>query len=193
MAKVCNARPGSREDTNVKFGSGNGGFTLLELLTTLSIASLIVTLGVPSFRSVLENQRMTGATNEMVTALNLAKSEAIKRVAYVSVCKSSDMASCGGGGTDWKDGFIVFANATSVNLGSIDAGDTIIRVYPGLHDSIDVAPSGTVDGFVSFRPSGTMGTTGGQYERHAHALRSTWSQRRSRNPAGAIRPLAGLP
>lgn len=143
----------------MKMNLRNGGFTLLELLTTLSVASLIVTLGVPSFRSVLDNQRMTGAANELVTALNLAKSEAIKRVAYVSICKSSDSTTCGGGGTDWKDGWIVFVNDTSANLGTIEGNDEIIRVYPGLRGTVAVTPSGTVDGFLSFRPSGTMGTT----------------------------------
>jgi type IV fimbrial biogenesis protein FimT len=147
----------------VKIRMRNKGFTLLELLSTLTIASLVVTMGVPSFRTVLESQRMTGATNEMVMALNLAKSEAIKRVAYVSVCKSSDMLSCGNGGVSWNDGWIVFANATTANLGIIDGNDVVLRVYPAIHDSIDVTASGTVDGFVSFRPSGTMGTAAANF------------------------------
>jgi type IV fimbrial biogenesis protein FimT len=147
------------EGSSVKINFKNDGFTLLELLTTLGVASLIVTLGVPSFRAVLDNQRMTAGTNELVTSLNLAKSEAIKRVAYVTVCKSDNGSSCGGGGVSWNDGWLVFANSTSVNLGTVDANDTIIRVYSGLKGEMAVAPTGTVDGFLSFRPSGTMGTT----------------------------------
>ncbi|MCZ6761931.1 MAG: prepilin-type N-terminal cleavage/methylation domain-containing protein, partial [Gammaproteobacteria bacterium] len=56
----------------------NRGFTLLELMITLLIAGIILSIGVPSFRGVMQNQRMTTATNEMVMSLNLAKSEAIK-------------------------------------------------------------------------------------------------------------------
>ncbi len=135
------------------------GFTLLELMLTLAIGSVILVIGVPSFQGVMDNQRMTSATNEMVMTLNLAKSEAIKRVTYVSVCKSSNGASCSAAGTSWDDGWIVFANATVVNLGSVDAGDEIIRIYPALRNSLSITPKGTVDGFLSFRPSGTLGTS----------------------------------
>ncbi len=135
------------------------GFTLYELMIALAIGSIIVVLGVPSFQGVMNNQRMTSATNEMVMSLNLAKSEAIKRVVYVSVCKSSNGVSCGAAGTSWDDGWIVFTNATVANLGSVDAGDEILRIYPALRDSLSLTPTGTVDGFLSFRPSGTLGTS----------------------------------
>lgn len=136
----------------------NRGFTLLELMITLLIAGIILSIGVPSFRGVMQNQRMTSATNELVMSLNLAKSEAIKRVAYVSICKSSNGVTCGDAGTSWRDGWIVFANATVANLGVRDFGDELIRVYPGLRSEFALTPIGTVDGFISFRPSGTMGT-----------------------------------
>ncbi len=135
------------------------GFTLLELMIALAIGSVILVLGVPSFKGTIDNQRMTSATNEMVMSLNLAKSEAIKRVTYVSICKSSNGVSCGAAGTSWDDGWIIFANATVANSGSVDAGDEILRVYPALRDSLSLTPTGTVDGFVSFRPSGTLGTS----------------------------------
>ncbi len=134
------------------------GFTLLELMIALTIGTIILVWGVPSFQGVLNSQRMSSATNELVMSLNLAKSEAIKRVAYVSVCKSSNGVSCSAAGTSWDDGWIVFANATVTNLGSIDAGDEVIRIYPALRDDFTLTPTGTVAGFVSFRPSGTLGT-----------------------------------
>ena len=136
----------------------NRGFTLLELMITLLIAGIILSIGVPSFRGVMQNQRMTSATNELVMSLNLAKSEAIKRVVYVSICKSSNGVTCGDAGTSWRDGWIVFANATVANLGVRDFADELIRVYPGLRSEFALTPIGTVDGFISFRPSGTMGT-----------------------------------
>jgi len=84
-----------------------------------------MTMAVPSFRNSIDNQRMVSATNELVMSLTLAKSEAIKRVSYVSVCKSSDGATCTGNTSDWNEGWIVFANATSVNLGSVDPSGTL--------------------------------------------------------------------
>ena len=134
------------------------GVTLLELLIALLIASVMLTMGIPSFRAVLDNQRMTAATNELVMSFNLAKSEAIKRVAYVSVCKSTNGVACTNGGS-WNDGWIVFANSSVVNLDAIDGGDEVIRIYPKLRDSIGMTTSGTIADFVSFRPSGTIGTS----------------------------------
>jgi hypothetical protein len=67
--------------------------------------------------------------------------------------------SCTLAGTSWADGWIIFANTAVANLGSIDAGDEVIRVYPALHDQLTVTPIGTIDGFLSFRPSGTIGTS----------------------------------
>jgi len=134
------------------------GFTLLELMIAVAIGALIMTMAVPSFRNSIDNSRMVSATNEMVMSLTLAKSEAIKRVTYVSVCKSSDGASCTGNTTSWDEGWIVFANASSANLGSFDVGDELIRAFPGLSGNLSISTLGNVEGFVSFRPSGTLGT-----------------------------------
>ena len=135
----------------------NSGFTMLELLVTLAIAALVVTIGVPSFQGVLDNQRLTAASNELVTSFNFARSEAIKRVAYVSVCKSSDGFTCTPAAA-WNAGWIVFANAGVATPGTVDAGDEVIRVSPALEDTLSISPSGTIGNFVTFRPSGTAGT-----------------------------------
>ena len=135
------------------------GFSLLELMVALAVGSIIIVVGIPSFKGMLQNQRMTSATNELVMSLNLAKSEAIKRVKYVSVCKSSNGISCTAGGTSWDDGWIIFANSTVANLGSIDGGDEVIRVYPALGGQLTVNSIGTIADFVSFRPTGTIGTS----------------------------------
>ena len=158
MAPVFRYLHKNPENENVGKYSKMGGVTLLELLIALLIASVMLTMGIPSFRAVIDNQRMTVATNEMVMSLNLAKSEAIKRVAYVSVCKSNNGVACTGAG-DWNDGWIVFANSSVANLGSIDVGDEVIRIYPALRESFDLTPSGTIGDFLSFRPSGTVGTS----------------------------------
>jgi type IV fimbrial biogenesis protein FimT len=136
----------------------NGGFTLFDVMIALAIGAIVTTVGIPSYRNVVSNQRMTNATNEFVMALNLAKSEAIKRVKYVTVCKSTDGATCGGDGSTWNDGWIVFENATGANLGVADAGDEIIRAFPSLHENLTLEPSGTIGGFLSIRPSGTIGS-----------------------------------
>lgn len=89
------------------------GFTLLELLVTITVAGIILSLGVPGFRSIIQNNRATTHTNDLVTALNLGRSEATRRAAAVSVCSSTDGATCSAS-NDWSTGWIVVDNANNV-------------------------------------------------------------------------------
>jgi type IV fimbrial biogenesis protein FimT len=87
------------------------GFTVIELMVTISIAAIMMAIAVPSFQSFLLNSRLTGHTNDLVLALAYAKSEAVKRGANVTVCPSDDEATCSG---DWEDGWIVATAAGEV-------------------------------------------------------------------------------
>lgn len=66
------------------------GFTLLELMVTLMVAGTILAMAAPSFREFILNSRMTGSANDLLTSLNLARSEAIKRQRPVAICPSLD-------------------------------------------------------------------------------------------------------
>jgi type IV fimbrial biogenesis protein FimT len=61
------------------------GFTLLELMVTVAVLAILVTVGVPSFQDLIQNNRVTTQTNELVTALNFARTEAVKRGRNVEV------------------------------------------------------------------------------------------------------------
>ena len=61
------------------------GFTLLELMVTVAVVAILATVGVPSFRDLIQNNRVTTQTNELVTALNFARTEAVKRARAVEV------------------------------------------------------------------------------------------------------------
>jgi type IV fimbrial biogenesis protein FimT len=83
------------------------GFTLIELLTSLMVAGILVSIAVPAFNSFLQNDRMTGQANSLVTSLNYARSEAVKRASSngIIVCPSADNANCDAG--PWTEGWIV--------------------------------------------------------------------------------------
>lgn len=82
------------------------GFTLLELMVTISVAAIILSVGVPGFISFIQNNRAVTHTNDLVTALNLARSEATRRGSRILVCSSTDGASCEDS-NDWSTGWIV--------------------------------------------------------------------------------------
>lgn len=120
------------------------GFTLIELVVTIAVASILLTLAIPSFRSTIQNNRVTGQANEFLTSLTLARSEAVKRSAITSVCISSNGATCMG--TDWASGWL------------ITVGGTTLRVHEALPSGSTLTASGGATP-VTFNPDGSAGAT----------------------------------
>lgn len=79
------------------------GFTLVELLTALAIAAILMTLAAPSFQRMLQRQRVNTTANDFFAAINLARSEAIQRGARVDLVPLD--------GADWAQGWVVFVDA----------------------------------------------------------------------------------
>ena len=79
------------------------GFTLLELLITIAVLAILLALAVPMFTSTINNNRLSAQANELVTSLQLANSEAVRRNARITVCPSTDGATCAASGpwTGW--------------------------------------------------------------------------------------------
>jgi len=96
------------------------GFTLLELMYTLAVFAIVIGVGVPSFIRIAQSSRVTTQTNELVSALNLARSEAIRRGAPATV-----------EALDEDDGF---AGGWCVYVGAVGCGDTdnVLRIYPAM-------------------------------------------------------------
>jgi type IV fimbrial biogenesis protein FimT len=92
-----------RSPWRVECRAACGGFTLVELLVTMTIAVILMSIGVPSFNYVLDDTRMDRGQSSLVDAVQLAKSEAVKRNASVSV---SPVA-----GSDWSTGLSVKVGA----------------------------------------------------------------------------------
>ena len=86
------------------------GFTLWELLCTLSIAAVALTAGIPAFRSFLLDARLTADVNGWVLAVQVARSEAAKRGRPVIVCKTDDTWRCGGSDLPGDAGWMVYVN-----------------------------------------------------------------------------------
>ena len=102
------------------------GFTLIELLTAVIIIGVVLALGVPSFRDIIQNQRMGTQINELVSDLNFARSEAIKRGSAISTCMRNVAGTACIGGASWVGGWLVFDDPN--DNGSIEPGETILKV-----------------------------------------------------------------
>lgn len=142
----------------------NFGFTLIELMVTIALAAIILTQAVPSFNALVQNNRLISQKNEFISALNLARSEALKRGVRVTVCASTDRTSCDT--TNWEKGWIIFSDRNGDV--TLDAGtgaclateDCLIRVSTGLGDSntLLARKSGAAadTGYIQFTPRGAV-------------------------------------
>ena len=126
------------------------GFTLTELLITLTVAAIGLSIAVPSFQSTVNNNRRATAVNQLVSALHMARSEAVTRNMQVAMCPSANGQSCQGGG--WQTGWIFFTDANQNR--AVDAGDTILGNGPG---PANLTISSTqFANFLVYRPSGRI-------------------------------------
>ena len=136
------------------------GVTLIELMTTVSVAAVSLTLGVPSFNNVRANLNRTQTSTELMTSFSLARSEAGRRGVSVTVCPSSDGATCSQvESPNWSSGWIVFTDQDEDS--AIDT-PTDELIYTARFDnaafSLTAEPS--IAGGVALRGSGFPGATG---------------------------------
>ena len=92
------------------------GFTLIELMITLAIFAVLSAIAVPQFTSMINNQRVKVAVGDLHASLTFARSEAIKRSAFVGVCAKTDDSSGCQNSSDWARGWIVFLDADGNGL-----------------------------------------------------------------------------
>jgi type IV fimbrial biogenesis protein FimT len=130
----------------------------MELMITLVLAALILGLAAPSFREFRMNARMTGASNDLLLALQQARSEAIKRQRIVGFCVSGDAGAATpacdgefGGWVVWVDDDGTPAMVAGDGNGSIEANEQIITRYDSLDAALRLSGDGT---FVSYTPNG---------------------------------------
>jgi len=104
----------------------NRGFTLLEVMVTLTIFVILVMLAVPSFSSLMRDSRMTTNANDIVTSLNYVRSEAVARNVSVAMLKQ------GAVNNTWDGGWQIFTDFDNDGVLDVVDGDTLLKVHEAM-------------------------------------------------------------
>jgi type IV fimbrial biogenesis protein FimT len=130
------------------------GFTLAELMITLTIGTVLTTMAVPAFSTMLEENRMLTHIYELIGHINYTRSTAVTSARQVVICKSADGSSCDSD-AEWDDGWIIFID-TSPNL-QRDSDEPLLRVKRSPDDggSIDFGAFGS-ENYLAFQPTGML-------------------------------------
>lgn len=102
------------------------GYSLLELLLTITVAALILALGIPSFAALNARHAQRVELNALFHAVHLARKASIMRKQVVSLCPSADGRSCTPG-QDWSGGFLVFENGDRDEPPLLDDGEIVLH------------------------------------------------------------------
>jgi type IV fimbrial biogenesis protein FimT len=106
------------------------GFTVTEVVMVMTIIGIVAAIGIPSFKYVTTSNRISSEINGLLGDMQFARSQAIKEGQTVTVCTSSDGATCltGGAGNTWSTGWIVFLDSNHNQ--QVDTGEQVIRIQP---------------------------------------------------------------
>jgi type IV fimbrial biogenesis protein FimT len=126
------------------------GFTALELLVTMTIATILLAAGVPAIKSYSWNLRMSTTMDMLQTDLNLARGRAISHNTQTVICPAADTSNCSGQ-SDWQDGWIVFTDLNADH--NRQEGEPLLK----RSDAVELMQisSSRSRSFIRFYPSGT--------------------------------------
>ncbi len=143
---------------------GAQGLTLVELLITVAMVGLVLAIGIPSYSDFVWRNRASAAVNSLVTAFNLARSEAIKTGGRVTVCTTADPNAnppvCGGAG--WHQGWIVYRDANA-DLTIADPAADILAVGGPLDNLFVMTGNGQLAQYASYVGDGRSRQLGGGF------------------------------
>jgi type IV fimbrial biogenesis protein FimT len=102
------------------------GFTLIEIIATMTIAGVLLAIGVPSFKYVTSANRASGEINGLLGDMQFARGEAIKEGQNVTICAANAAGTQCSGTTSWNTGWLVFQDTGT--LGIIDGTDFVLKM-----------------------------------------------------------------
>ena len=130
------------------------GITLLELLVTLSIAAILLSLAVPSFSSWMTKNRLRTAAYDLLTDIQKTRSEAVMRSTRITLWNGAD--------NNWASGWEIFVD--SDQDGVHDSGETLLYTRSDRDGTLEITGNSSVATMVSYQPAGQSVLASGSFQ-----------------------------
>lgn len=104
-----------------RHGNRVRGFTLIELMVTVAVIALLAAVAAPAMVTLMNSNRLSSSAGELTSALQLARVEAVRRSAAVTVCGSADGVACTNGAS-WANWIVVGTNNINANTDVVSRG-----------------------------------------------------------------------
>ena len=169
--------------------SKSHGFTLPELMITMGVVAILLSVAVPSISNMVRDNRLAAQLNTVMADIHLARSEAVKRDVRVILCRSADpdlpTPTCGGTERNWSTGYLIFTGEDGNS--TYQAGtDTLIRRGQPAQEGVNLRTIWTWNNNLEINPNGTLNEGG-------TAVMAMCDDRGKENGRQITIPLTGIP
>jgi len=143
---------------------------MLELMIVLAVVAILAAGAAPGLKDSIERNARESAMQTLISAIGVARSEAVLESRTVSICRSTDQATCAAStGGDWNGGWIIFSDTVGSTQGQVDGSDALVRIYGASNGQsvikLETRLNGSFTGdYLQFNSSGFLNnSTSGAY------------------------------
>lgn len=168
------------------------GFTLFELMIALAMVGILVGVAAPSFNNWGHQTRVVTTQNDFVTALNYARSEAVRRGRLVTVCSTSNFVQCDDAQGAFAGGWMAFTDSLGSQQGRVGNDEEILQMWRGPgQNGVSFTSSGTDSAWITFTGTGLVSPNTGTKTYFLQSVACTPEETKRRritvSPIGAVR------
>lgn len=122
------------------------GFTMLEFVIAIAILGILVTAALPPMREIIQNNRLTTATNELIADFNLARSFAVTKRNIITICPGTTNPCASG--ASWHEGWTIID----------DLNNVILKSHEPLDANVEITVTNGGTGEIEFNSAGSANT-----------------------------------